>query len=287
MTEPQLDGLRTWSQVKHVIVRKYIQAYSTLIARYPDLKHVYVDAFAGAGMLENMKTGGRSAGSPIIALDIKPPFHEYHFIERDETKARMLREHVGGRGIIYGDDCNHVLLNSVLPLCRWDDHRRGFWLLDAYGMHYDWDVIAAAGAEQGVEILLNWAIHDINRNAAWRDPSRLPPDRVERMRRFWGDDTWREAAYEKQPRLFGGKPGYRKLPYGRIVRAYRDRLQTIAKFPYVADPLLVRTPTRQPLYYLVFASHNATGAKIAGDVFKKHASDAERGSLLESEEDGC
>jgi three-Cys-motif partner protein len=282
-----LDGLRTWSQVKHVIVRKYIQAYSTLIAAQPGLKHVYVDAFAGAGMLENAETGEESAGSPIIALEIKPPFHDYHFIELDERKARILREHVGERGTVHTGDCNEVLLNSALPLCRWDDHRRGFWLLDAYGMHYDWEAIAAAGAERGVEILLNWPIHDINRNAAWRDPLKLDAGRLERMRRFWGDDSWRDAAYVKQFGLFGGEPAERKVPYTRIIDAYRDRLRRVAGFPFVPRPLPVRGEGRQPLYYLVFASHNATGAKIAGDVFRKHARDADRGSLLEPEDDGC
>ncbi len=287
VADAQYDELRPWSRVKHAIVREYIQAYSRVIAAQANLKHVYVDAFAGSGMLENAQTGEGSAGSPIIALDVKPPFHDYHFIELDDRKAQILREHVGERGTVHTGDCNEVLLQVALPLCQYKDFRRGFWLLDAYGMDYDWDVITAAGAEQGVEILLNWPIHDINRNAAWRDPSRLPPDRVERMRRFWGDDTWREAAYAKQPGLFGGEPGYHKLPYGEIVRAYCERLRSIAEFPYVVDPLLVRTPTRQPLYYLVFASHNDTGAKIARAVFKKHAPDAERGSLREAEEDGC
>ncbi len=287
MTEPQLDELRPWSRVKHAIVREYIQAYSRVIAAQPNLKHVYVDAFAGAGMVENAETGEESAGSPIISLNIKPPFHDYHFIELDERKARILREHVGERGTVHTGDCNKVLLEVALPLCRYGDFRRGFWLLDAYGMHYDWNLIAAAGAERGVEVLLNWPIHDINRNVAWRDPSRLPPDRVERMRRFWGDDTWREVTYEKQPDLFGGDPGYRKLPYRGIVSAYCDQLKKVAGFPFVVDPLLVRHPNRQPLYYLVFASHNETGAKIARGVFKKYTLAAECGSLPETEEHGC
>ena len=287
MADAQYDELRPWSRVKHTVVREYIQAYSRVIASQANLKHVYVDAFAGAGVLENMKTGGKAAGSPIIALEIEPPFHEYHFIERDAAKAQMLRQHVGARGVVHTGDCNEVLLNVALPLCRWEDYSRGFWLLDAYGMDYHWEVITAAGAEEGVEILLNWSIHDINRNAAWRDPSQLPPERVERTRRFLGDDTWREAAYARQPRLFGGEPAYRKLPYEAIVRWYCERLRSVAKFQYVIDPLLVRTPSGKPLYYLLFASHNKTGAKIARAVFKKHASDANRGSLRESEENGC
>jgi len=287
MAEPQLDKLRPWSPVKHLIVQKYIRAYSRIIARQPKLRHVYVDAFAGAGMLRNVQTGAKAAGSPIIALDIKPAFHEYHFIERDESRARMLRQHVGARGTVYTGDCNDLLLNCALPLCRWREHRRGFWLLDAYGMDYDWRVIAAAGAEKGVEILLNWPIHDINRNAAWRNPSKLDDARLERMRRFWGDDSWRDVAYVKQFGLFGGEPTERKLPYTRIVEAYRDRLKNAVGFPFVPDPLLVRGDERQPLYYLVFASHNSTGEKIARDVFRRHATDADRGSLPDSEEHGC
>jgi hypothetical protein len=44
------ESIGYWSEVKLEIERKYAAAYSTILAAQPGLYHVYVDAFAGAGM---------------------------------------------------------------------------------------------------------------------------------------------------------------------------------------------------------------------------------------------
>ena len=46
---------------------------------------------------------------------------------------------------------------------------------------------------------------DMNRNAIWRNPENVPKAGIERMNRFWGDESWRQAAYAeaRQGNLFG------------------------------------------------------------------------------------
>jgi three-Cys-motif partner protein len=50
------DEIGYWSEIKLEIIRKYAQAYSTILSKRR-LEHVYVDAFAGGGVFK--KRGGR------------------------------------------------------------------------------------------------------------------------------------------------------------------------------------------------------------------------------------
>jgi hypothetical protein len=46
-------------------------------------------------------------------------------------------------------------------------------------------------------MLLNFPVVDMNRNAIWRNPEKTPQDGIDRMNRFWGDESWRQASYAK------------------------------------------------------------------------------------------
>ncbi len=63
-----------------------------------------------------------------------------------------------------------------------------------------------------------------------------------------------------------------KLSHSLLARAFRKRLQEIAGFRYVPEPVLMRMDGFRgpPLYYLFFASPNQTGAKIAEHIFKDY-----------------
>ena len=48
----RFDEIGYWSEVKLDIVRDYAREYSKILSaqRNPELEHVYIDAFAGAGL---------------------------------------------------------------------------------------------------------------------------------------------------------------------------------------------------------------------------------------------
>jgi hypothetical protein len=50
-------------------------------------RHVYIDAIAGWGIYISKATGEFVLGSPINALNVDPPFSEYHFID-DTYRSR-------------------------------------------------------------------------------------------------------------------------------------------------------------------------------------------------------
>jgi three-Cys-motif partner protein len=120
-------------------------------------------------------------------------------------------------------------------------------------------------------MFLNFPVMDMNRNAIWRDPDRVPADGIERMTRFWGDNTWKAAAYAEHPQgnLFG-IPDIIKQPNDAIVAAFRERLQSLAGFEFVPEPLPMRNSNNAVVYYLFFASQKPVAKKIIEDIFAKH-----------------
>jgi three-Cys-motif partner protein len=88
------------------------------------------------------------------------------------------------------------------------------------------------------------------------------------MNRFWGDESWRAAAYRKEDDLFG--PHEEKTTNEDVAEAYRQRLKGVAAFKYVPRPLPMRNSSGAIIYYLFFASPNATGGKIVEDIFERY-----------------
>ena len=268
----KFDEIGYWSELKLEIIESYAQAYSTILSKQR-LKHVYIDGFSGAGEHISKTTGDIVPGSPLNAVNLDPPFEEYYLVDLDGDKVDHLRSLVGDHANvhIFEDDCNEVLLEQVFPNVKFEDYRRGLCLLDPYGLQLDWEVIAKAGEMQSVEIFLNFPIMDMNRNVLWRDKDGPTPKHRERMTRFWGDESWVDAAYDEsdQMKLFGA-PDIEKQTNDAVVEAFRTRLKKVAGFEYVPSPVPMRNTKGAVVYYLFFASHNNTGDKIVTHIFNKY-----------------
>jgi three-Cys-motif partner protein len=268
----RFDRIGYWSELKLEIVRKYATAYSQILTAQvtPRLHHVYIDAFAGAGSHVSRTTGMMVAGSPLNALYINPPFREYHLIDLDPEKADYLQALIGDRPDVhvYEGDCNEILLQRVFPQVRYEDFRRGLCLLDPYGLHLRWSVIATAGGMRSLEIMLNFPVADINRNVLWRNPEGVDPADLARMTAFWGDESWRQIVYSTQGNLFGFEE--KTADNERVAEAFRERLRTIAGFSFVPEPLPMRNSKGIIVYYLFFASHNRTGSAIIQEIVARY-----------------
>lgn len=116
---------------------------------------------------------------------MKPAFSEYHFIDTNPNRVKQLRDLAGSRDDVfaYHQDCNDVLLKKVFPRVRYEDFKRGVWLLDPYNINLTWEVIEAAGRMGSVELFLNFMIMDVNRNAMLRDPDKSVASKVAQMTR--------------------------------------------------------------------------------------------------------
>jgi three-Cys-motif partner protein len=265
------DEIGSWSEIKLEIIRKYASAYSRIMASRtnPELYHIYIDAFAGPGKHISKRTRDIVKGSPQIALDINPPFKEYHFIDIKSAKIVELKKLTAQRErtYIYEGDCNPILLNKVFPRAKYEDYRRALCLLDPYGLHLNWEVIQTAGQMKSIDIFLNFPVTDMNRNVLWHNPENVDPADIQRMNAYWGDESWRQSAYNTQGNFFGWEV---KEPNETIALAFKERLQEVAKFRHVPKPLPMRNSKGAIVYYLFFASQQELAHNITEDIFGKY-----------------
>jgi three-Cys-motif partner protein len=271
VTPEPYDEINYWSEVKLDIVRKYASAYSRILAarNSPSFEHSYIDAFSGSGLQLAKRTGEFVLGSPLQALQVDPPFRHYYFIDLDRQKAEALSAKIGPREdvSIFVDDCNTVLLEKVFPHIRYDLYKRALCLLDPYGLDLKWGVIERAGQMQSIEIFLNFPVMDMNRNVLLRVPENVVQRQAARMTMFWGDESWREAAYDRTGNLFGLEM---KTDNQQVANAFRQRLKSKAGFKYVPEPLPMRNSMNAVVYYLYFAAQRPVATHIVTEIFSSY-----------------
>ena len=269
----EFDEIGCWSEIKLEILRKYAPAYTTILSRQSSIKgYHYIDGFAGYGIHKSKTRDELIKGSPLIALQVKPKFTAYHFVDLDSKKVDFLRQLSFGysNARVYEGDCNKILLERVFPLVRHERYQRALCLLDPYGLHLRWEVILAAGRSRSIEIFLNFPVMDMNRNVLWKNSEKVSPKEAERLTAFWGDESWKNAAYQKQEGLFGTIE--EKTHIEKVALAFQKRLKEVAGFVYVSDPLPMKNTHGALLYYLFFATPNKTADKIVKDIMNKYRS---------------
>lgn len=266
------DEIGYWSELKLDIVKRYALAYSAILSKQPRLHHVYIDAFAGSGTSISRNTGQYISGSAKNALDVRPPFKEYYFIDIDGAKVAELKKITANRpeAHVLQGDCNQKLLAEVFPRVRYEDYRRGLCLLDPYGLDLKWEVIKTAGEMKSIDMFLNFPIMDMNRNFLRHNTNRVDEADSQRIDEFWGNSSWRNIAYTQVPTLFGTIE--KKEGNKTIALAFKKRMEEVAKFKFVPDPIPMRNSKNAILYYLFFASQNKAGETIAKFVFDKYRS---------------
>jgi three-Cys-motif partner protein len=270
-SELKFDKIGYWSEIKLDIIKDYASAYSKILAaqQKPRLHHIYIDAFAGAGVHISKSTGEFVQGSPVNAILVEPPFCEYHLIDLDQKKIVLLKELVEGRSDvhIHEGDGNNILLKDVFPRVLFKDYRRGLCLLDPYGLDLKWEVIKTAGQMESIDVFLNFPVADINRNVLWRNPEGVDTSDIARMNAFWGDDSWRGIAYTTERSLFGFEE---KVDNETIAEGFRKRLLNVAGFKQVPRPLPMRNSRGVIVYYLFFASQKPVAMNIVQAIFSRY-----------------
>ena len=268
----RFDEIGVWSEIKLEIVEKYGSAYTKALKK-TTLNKFYIDGFCGAGVHLSKTSGNEIEGSPSRALKISPPFDMHYFIDLDSAKTSYLQALCGDRGDIqiHTGDANNYLIKQLLPTIQFKKFNRALCLLDPYALHIDWEVMYQAGQSKAIDMFLNFPVMDMNRNAIWCDPQRVPSYGIERMTKFWGNDSWKQAAYAEHPQgnLFGG-PSIVKQDNDVIVAAFQERLRKVAGFQFVPEPLPMKNRMNAVVYYLFFASQKPVAEKIITDIFAKY-----------------
>jgi three-Cys-motif partner protein len=268
--EPRIDEIGYWSEIKLEILEKYARPYNKILLANR-LHPAYIDGFAGAGHHIAKGSDRVIEGSPTRALGVDPPFEAFHFVDSDGARIARLTEISAGRSNVhvYHGDCNDVLVNKVFPTISFERRERALCILDPYGLHLNWETILTAGKSNVIEIFLNFPVMDMNRNVLWRNSERVSDLHRQRMFRFWGDNSWENAAYQSMPGLF--EEMREKTSNDEVAEAFRERLKRVAGFKHVPKPMPMRNTKGAVVYYLFFAAQQQTADKIVRDIFSKYA----------------
>lgn len=91
---------------------------------------------------------------------------------------------------------------------------------------------------KSLDLFLNFPIMDMNMNVFWKNPDGVAESDIARMNAFWGDETWRNVAYQQEATLFGLVD--EKTDNETVAEAFRQRLRQVADFTNVPEPIPMR-----------------------------------------------
>lgn len=270
-----------WTDEKLDRLGKYLHAYTVALKNQP-FKTTYIDAFAGTGyrraksnrpegeMLFDDLGGDEPEefrdGSARVALQTKPSFGEYIFLEKSEERVHALEAlrsdfpSVADRIKIVKAECNAHL--QQLARGPWNS-RRAVVFLDPYGMQVEWATIEAMARTQAIDLWILFPAMGVQRML--RKDGRLPDSWRNRLTAFFGEETWYDAFYDRarEDGLFGPEETVVKVANLEFIKDYfLERLRSV--FPGVATKTLTLSNSRgTPLYLLCFACANPRGSRIA------------------------
>ncbi|MBS1914266.1 MAG: three-Cys-motif partner protein TcmP [Bacteroidetes bacterium] len=279
-----------WTEQKLTCLKKYLDAYMTILRRHPWFSTVYIDAFAGTGY-RTMETNSTSAslfdepsldheataylkGSPAIALGLAQPFDKYIFIDQKEThtlELEKLREEfpaLSDRIVIERSDAN-VYLAKYCAETNWS-RTRAVVFLDPYGMQVAWDTVEAIARTKAIDLWYLFPYMAFNRMLTRQGPP--PAAWANRITHVIGIDTWQSVFYStEQLSIFSDDATRRSTTLERIRQFIVERLKTI--FPAVCNkPMILYNSINGPLFVLCFATASPkksvqdAALKIAGHI---------------------
>lgn len=308
-----------WSDVKLAAVREYFTRFNTALSR-TSFRRVYIDGFAGGGRVKpkedkkaksesasdlfsdhSLQQGGNAAlpselaedeaaselfrhGSPLLALEADPPFHEFIFIERDQETISQLKKQVAEVGTLRERPVQYLCEDANTALDRisrqdWKT-RRATIFLDPFALQIRWSTLEALARTKGMDMWMLFPAMAVNRMLPRN--AEVPDVWAQRLNETFGDSSWRQEFYavtDQPPNedmfpdlLPESKEAKLNDPFGRLSRYVIRRLKTVFA-DAVDEPLVLKTESGSPLFLLCFAVANENGApiakRIAGHIIKQ------------------
>lgn len=258
-----------WTEEKLECVSKYLHSY-TQIMKERQYHFTYIDAFAGTGYRElknseDIEIPSFLAGSARKALEVRPPFKEYIFIEEEKNSYIELKN-LTNEFPNHNIECINANANQYLTnLCREREWRsnRALVFLDPYGMQVEWRTIESIAKTQAIDLWLLFPI-GMGVNRLLRNDGKIQPSERETLDQFFGRDDWFDEFYQlaRQGSLFNEKDGLEKRDsiLMEIEQYFLKCLESV--FSTVADnPLPLRNSKNSLMYLLCFAAGNPNAPK--------------------------
>lgn len=254
------DGLPTrevgvWTERKLWWWNRYIEITTQAMVGNPQFPGglVYVDLFAGPGVLTLKDSSTRVPGSPLIAAEAPKQFAKIILCEKNSDTAMACEERLAARGhadrcgIVKGD-CNQQIdeICSHIP-----PKSLTLAFVDPTGLHASFETVERLAAGRAVDFLILVADgYDIVRNVelyAKQDRSKLDE--------FLGDGCdWRAALAEL--------PNHESSNICRLfLDLYQQQLKRRLNYDHF-DAVNLSMPKGAELYRILFASRHPLGMKF-------------------------
>lgn len=236
---------------KHLILRKYLDAWLPIITRY-NQRVLYIDGFAGPSEYSKGEDG-----SPIIALKsiIEHKFKiqseiKMVFIEEDTKRFKHLISKINtlkipkNIKIVPINDKFTNILSSILKFL--EDQQRNlapsFVFIDPFGFSgISFNIIKKIMSYKKCEVFITFMYEEINRFIANKKIWNCLDD-------TFGTDTWRKIINVYNPEE-------RKI---KLFSLYKDQLISEAKITYI-NAFTMLNKSNKPDYFLFFGTNNIKG----------------------------
>ena len=278
-----------WTREKLEKVRAGLQTYVTAL-KNKSFRLLYVDAFAGTGYVspkensaegpvfpgfEDDETKDFISGSAANALEVTPPFDEYFFVEKTNSRLSELEKLktqypvLEARTKIIPGDANEFLQKFCIG--DWKS-RRAVIFLDPYGMQVKWKTLEAIASTQAIDLWILFPL-GVAVNRLLRKDGNVSKNAQIILDELFGSHDWFDEFFKPNdnPSLFDLEPGLTKVAnFDSIADYFNFRLSTI--FAGVAEsPRKLYNSRNNPLYLLCFAMGNPSPkAKELGLRFANH-----------------
>jgi len=252
----------SWVEDKHRLVALYDSLFSTGMKKKWDSR-VYIDLYAGPGLLKIRDTSKFIWGSPILALGVEHQFDKYIFCENDAASLDALKKRVARHfpdadvEFVPGScDVEVDRISRLIPRATRTNRVLSFCFVDPYDLSLQFSTIKRI-AEYFVDFLFLLALHmDANRNlAAYIDTKNRKIDD------FLGMPNWRERwSRLQEPKSF---PRF-------LAEMYAGQMQTLSYLPVGFDKMKqVRSDVKNlPLYHLALFSRHELAYEYWDQVLK-------------------
>ena len=257
------------SEIKLQCIQRYLSAYSNIINYSQWYKDYYfIDGFAGTGYCKSKGALNTVSGSAVIALNIKPPFTKYFFIELDQNKVQELMklETIYSRLSIeiFQGDCNvkidEVLqeIGSTVPFIALLDPQAG----DLY-----WNTIAKIAQKNKAELFINFPFGmAINRYMPLVDGKNVDAGMENKLNKIFGSKAWKPIYGERNEKGTISSA----IARDKYLDIYLQGLKTLG-FKYYAVKDL-KNSKKVHIYYLIFATRHRKGLeKMQGSLCRGRA----------------
>lgn len=245
-------ALEPHTKAKHEILKRYLRAWTPILAQGGFPQILYIDGFAGPGRYE-----GGEEGSPVIALNAALAHRDritgemlFQFIEKDSDRAAMLRRVLdeipkpSNFKIRISTATFEESTREILEYCK----SRGralpptFAFVDPFGWTgIPFSLLRDILSHPSCEVLVNFMYEEINRFLGH-------PDQEQDLDQLFGTPDWRPLVQ------ISGTAERRRAIHG----LYQKKLESAATFVRSFE---MRNRNDATDYFLFFATKNTTGLR--------------------------